>query len=84
MKQRKPKDKAAGDKAKEKDRDPAKPKRAPSAFFIFASERRADPATSEKAPAALGEAWKALTDEEKAVRVGVGEQRREEGGVGGG
>ncbi|KAL3617726.1 HMG1/2-like protein [Castilleja foliolosa] len=72
-------------KGKKAAKDPNKPKRAPSAFFVFMEDFRKEFKTKHpdnKAVSAVGKAagieWKSLTDEEKAPYVKKAAKRKEE------
>ncbi|XP_010557429.1 PREDICTED: high mobility group B protein 4-like [Tarenaya hassleriana] len=77
--------KARGRKAGKKEKDPNKPKRPPSAFFVFLDEFRkqfneANP--GNKSVAAVGKAagnkWKSMSDAEKAPYVTKAEDKKSE------
>ncbi|GER49708.1 high mobility group family [Striga asiatica] len=72
-------------KEKQAAKDPNKPKRAPSAFFVFMEGFRQQ--YKEKHPKnksvsavgkAAGEKWKSMTDEEKAPFVAKAEKKKKE------
>ncbi|XP_010526845.1 PREDICTED: high mobility group B protein 4-like [Tarenaya hassleriana] len=77
--------KTRGRKAGKKAKDPNKPKRPPSAFFVFLEEFRrefnkANP--TNKSVAAVGKAaggkWKSMSEEDKAPYVAKAETRKSE------
>ncbi|KAL7116485.1 hypothetical protein ABFS83_03G007600 [Erythranthe nasuta] len=66
-------------------KDPNKPKRAPSAFFVFMEDFRTqykEKHPGNKSVAVVGKAggdkWKSLTDEEKAPYIAKAGKRKEE------
>ncbi|WOG99834.1 hypothetical protein DCAR_0519190 [Daucus carota subsp. sativus] len=72
-------------KKEKKVKDPNKPKRPPSAFFVFMEGFRKQ--FKEKNPAvkgvaamgkAGGDAWRSMSDEDKAEFVTIAEQRKKE------
>ncbi|KAK4434114.1 HMG1/2-like protein [Sesamum alatum] len=72
-------------KEKKAAKDPNKPKRPPSAFFVFMEDFRKqykEKHPNNKSVAAVGKAggdkWKSLSDEEKAPFVAKAEKRKEE------
>ncbi|PIN17199.1 HMG box-containing protein [Handroanthus impetiginosus] len=74
-------------KEKKAAKDPNKPKRPPSAFFVFMEDFRKqykEKHPNNKSVAAVGKAgghkWKSMTEEEKAPFVVKAEKRKEEYG----
>ncbi|KAG8377245.1 hypothetical protein BUALT_Bualt08G0008200 [Buddleja alternifolia] len=72
-------------KEKQAAKDPNKPKRPPSAFFVFMEDFRKqykEKHPNNKSVAVVGKAggdkWKSLSDEEKAPYVAKAEKRKEE------
>ncbi|XP_051126519.1 HMG1/2-like protein [Andrographis paniculata] len=72
-------------KEKKAAKDPNKPKRPPSAFFVFMEDFRKqfkEMYPNNKSVAAVGKAggdkWKSMSDEEKAPYVAKAEKRKEE------
>ncbi|KAL3845892.1 hypothetical protein ACJIZ3_003295 [Penstemon smallii] len=72
-------------KEKQAAKDPNKPKRPPSAFFVFMEDFRKsykEKHPNNKSVAAVGKAggekWKSLSDEEKAPYAAEAEKRKEE------
>ncbi|XAR64267.1 hypothetical protein NMG60_11024541 [Bertholletia excelsa] len=72
-------------KSTKKEKDPNKPKRPPSAFFVFMEEFRKqykEKHPNNKSVAAVGKAggdkWKSLSDADKAPYVAKAEKRKKE------
>ncbi|PIN10436.1 HMG box-containing protein [Handroanthus impetiginosus] len=72
-------------KEKKAAKDPNKPKRPPSAFFVFMEDFRKqfkEKHPNNKSVAAVGKAggekWKSMSDEEKAPFIAKAEKRKEE------
>ncbi|PSS31183.1 HMG1/2-like protein [Actinidia chinensis var. chinensis] len=75
----------AGRKSSKKEKDPNKPKRPPSAFFVFMEDFRKqykEKHPNNKSVAVVGKAggdkWKSLSEAEKAPYVAKAEKRKKE------